>query len=35
VPAGAANIWSVIFVIAIPVLLLLCGGVILYRRRKR
>ena len=35
VTAGAANVWSLIFVIVIPAILLLCGGFILYRRRKR
>ncbi len=35
VPAAAANVWSIVFVIAIPVLLLVAGGMILYRRRKR
>ena len=35
VTAGAANVWNLVFVIVIPAILLLCGGFILYRRRKR
>jgi ABC-2 type transport system permease protein len=35
VTAGASNFWSLLFVIIIPVVLLLCGGVILYRLRTR
>jgi hypothetical protein len=35
VPDAAANGWSVLYIFIIPVVLLICGAVVMVRRRKR
>ena len=35
VPDSAASLWSALFIGVIPALLLICGGIVLVRRRKR